>query len=58
MDALTNLYSNLAVGGWVIVDDYSIPACREAVTDFRRNHAISEQLQEVDWTAVRWRRER
>jgi O-methyltransferase len=58
MDALTNLYSQLAVGGWVIVDDYCIPACRQAVTDFRQDHAISEQLHEVDWTAVRWRRER
>jgi hypothetical protein len=58
MDALTNLYGQLAVGGWVIVDDYIIPACREAVTEFRRSHGISEQLQEVDWTAVRWRRER
>ena len=58
MDALTNLYDQLAVGGWVIVDDYAIPACRDAVTDFRRDHGISEPLQEVDWTAVRWRRER
>jgi O-methyltransferase len=58
MDALVNLYPNVSVGGWTIIDDYDIDACRDAVQDYRREHSISEPLQEVDWTAVRWRRER
>jgi O-methyltransferase len=57
-DALDNLYPNLSVGGWAIIDDYQIAACAEAVHDFREQHDITEPLQEIDWTGVCWRRER
>lgn len=34
LDALTHLYPNLSVGGWLVVDDYGvIEACRQAVHD-------------------------
>lgn len=57
MDALVNLYPKLSVGGYVIVDDYgAIPACRQAVHDFRAAHAIREEVQEIDWTGVYWQR--
>ncbi len=58
MDALTNLYHRLSPGGYVIVDDYSIPACRLAVEDFRRARGITEEIVEIDWTGVFWRRAR
>ena len=35
MDALTNLYPSLSVGGWIVIDDFSIDACAKAVDDFR-----------------------
>jgi O-methyltransferase len=55
--ALESLYPGLAVGGYLIVDDYGfVPACREAVDAFREQHAISEPIEEVDWNCVRWRR--
>jgi hypothetical protein len=57
MDALTNLYPNLSAGGWVIVDDGALPACRRAVEDFRGEHGITEPLQWIDWTGFCWRRE-
>ena len=43
-------------GGYVIIDDYSIPACREAVADFRAAQKITDPIEEIDWTGVFWRR--
>lgn len=58
LDGLTNLYDGLSVGGWVIVDDYQIPACREAVQDFRRDRRIDDPIDQIDWTGVFWRKSR
>ena len=58
MDGLTNLYDRLSPGGYVIVDDYSIPACRLAVEDFRRARGLTEEIVQIDWTGVFWRRGR
>jgi O-methyltransferase len=58
--ALEALYPGLAVGGYLIVDDYGVMVreeCRRAVDEFRAAHGISEPLEEVDWTCVRWRRQ-
>lgn len=59
MDVLTNLYPRLSVGGYVIIDDYNDKgwACKEAVDEYRALHGITEPMQEVDWTAVYWRKE-
>jgi len=56
MQALEALYHRLSVGGFVIIDDYSLPTCRSAVEDFRRGHAISDPIEEIDWTGVFWRK--
>jgi O-methyltransferase len=57
MDALVSLYPRLSPGGWLIVDDYgAVPACRQAVDDYRAGKGIREPLEEVDWTCVCWRR--
>jgi hypothetical protein len=56
MDALTNLYPNLAVGGFLIVDDYGHGPCRQAVTDFREANGIEEPIQQIDWLGAFWRR--
>lgn len=58
MVALDALYSKLSAGGYVIVDDYGAhEGCRQAVDEFRAAHGIRDELQEVDWTCVFWRRE-
>ncbi len=58
MDGLLNLYPRLSVGGYVIVDDYgAIPACRQAVDDYRESHGIREEILEIDWTGKYWRRD-
>jgi hypothetical protein len=57
-DCLEALYPGLAKGGMLIVDDYgAFDACRWAVDEYRRGHDISEPIEQVDWTCVRWRRE-
>lgn len=46
--ALRSLYPKLSPGGFVIVDDYGmIPACDQAVHDFRREAGITEPLQTI-----------
>jgi O-methyltransferase len=55
--ALDALYPKLSPGGFVIVDDYgAVPACRQAVEDFRAQHDVDEPLQPIDWTGMYWRR--
>jgi O-methyltransferase len=56
MDALDALYHKLSPGGFCIVDDYSLPACRQAVLDFRAAHGVAERIEPVDWTGVFWRK--
>jgi Macrocin-O-methyltransferase (TylF) len=59
MDVLSNLYARLVPGGFVIVDDYNdIPACRQAVTDFRETNKITETIVPIDWTGIYWRKGR
>jgi O-methyltransferase len=56
MEALANLYPGLSPGGFLIVDDFALAPCRQAVHEFRREHSINEPIEEVDWTAVFWRK--
>jgi hypothetical protein len=58
MDALTNMYAKVSVGGYVIVDDYgSEPPCKKAVEDFRSAHHVTSELKQIDWTGVYWKME-
>jgi hypothetical protein len=57
MDTLVNLYPKLSEGGYVIVDDYgAIPACRQAVSDYRSANAITEEIRNIDWTGIFWQK--
>lgn len=56
MDGLVNLYPRLAVGGYLILDDYGFENSRAAVEDYRREHGISEPIERVDWVGAYWRR--
>ncbi|MEU7488471.1 TylF/MycF/NovP-related O-methyltransferase [Streptomyces sp. NPDC042319] len=55
-DVLNHLYSKVSVGGYLIVDDYCIPACRQAVHDFRDRHGITEEIHQIDRQGAYWRR--
>jgi hypothetical protein len=55
--ALEHLYPKLSVGGYLIVDDYGcIPSSKQAVLDYRRENRITEEIVEIDWTGVYWKR--
>ncbi len=57
IQALEALYPKLSPGGFCIIDDYHpIPACRQAVTDYRAQHGISSEIVEIDGTGVLWRK--
>ncbi|NEO12986.1 MULTISPECIES: TylF/MycF family methyltransferase [unclassified Moorena] len=57
MDSISNLYPKLSVGGYVIIDDYQIPACAKAIHDYREQNNITEKILVIDETGVFWRRE-
>jgi O-methyltransferase len=54
--ALTHLYPKLSRGGFVIVDDYSIPACAKAVADFRARTGEASAIHSIDLDATYWRK--
>jgi O-methyltransferase len=59
MEALQYLYPKLSLGGYCIIDDYGAgPACKKAVDDFRRTRHINEEIKQIDWSGVYWRRDR
>lgn len=55
IEALDALYHKVSPGGFVIIDDYILPRCRQAVHDFRARHNITAELEAVDGVAVFWR---
>ena len=56
-DALTSLYPKLSVGGYAIIDDYKvIRGCRQAVDEYRSGQGIADEIMEIDWAGVFWRR--
>ncbi|HAC14679.1 MAG TPA: macrocin O-methyltransferase [Bacteroidetes bacterium] len=56
MDALEHLYPKLSSGGYVIIDDYSLMSCRNAVHEFREKYNITEPIKSIDWTGVFWKK--
>jgi hypothetical protein len=58
MDALKNLYDKVSIGGFIIVDDYyTWPGCRTAVDEFRLERRDKAPLDDIDTSAVYWRKE-
>ena len=57
MDGLVSLYPKVSQGGYVIVDDYGcIPACRQAVHDYRSANNITDEIRDIDWTGIFWQK--
>lgn len=56
MDAFESLYPKLAVGGFVILDDYALNTCRQAVHAYREEHAITDPIVSIDNFGAYWRR--
>jgi hypothetical protein len=57
MQVLEPLYPKLSIGGYCIVDDYgTIPACAQAVGDYREKNGITDEIIDVDGRGVYWRK--
>lgn len=56
IQALEALYEKLSCGGFVIVDDYHLAPCKQAVTDFRAVRNINDTIVDIDGKGVFWRR--
>jgi O-methyltransferase len=59
LESLNSLYGKLSVGGYCIIDDYYFwPACKEAVDEFRNINNITEEIINIDWCGIYWRKEK
>jgi O-methyltransferase len=57
IQALEPLYPKLSAGGYCIIDDYGvIGSCKDAVTDYRRDHGISDEIIDIDGAGCFWRK--
>ena len=56
MDALVPLYPKLAPGGFVIIDDYNLEMCRDAVNDYRKKMGIDDDIIAIDDAGIYWRK--
>jgi hypothetical protein len=56
IQALEALYHKLSCGGFVIIDDYFLGPCRQAVTDFRSRNHINDEIVDIDGMGVFWRK--
>ena len=54
MDVFEACYDKVSTGGQVIIDDWCLPMCREAVEDFRRTNNYNEELVPIDDSSVYW----
>jgi O-methyltransferase/8-demethyl-8-(2,3-dimethoxy-alpha-L-rhamnosyl)tetracenomycin-C 4'-O-methyltransferase len=55
IEALDALYHKVSYGGFVIVDDYFLPACAKAVHDFRERYGITSPILPIDGWGNYWR---
>lgn len=56
MDALVSLYPKLSPRGYLIIDDWFLRGCKQAVIDYRKEHDITEEIIDIDGLAVFWRK--
>jgi O-methyltransferase len=55
IEAMDALYHKVSYGGFVIVDDYILAPCAQAVHEFRDGHGITSPILPIDGTGTYWR---
>jgi hypothetical protein len=58
IQAMDALYAKLSPGGFLIVDDYFLAPCAQAINEFRAKHGINEIMLPIDGMGIYWRRNR
>jgi O-methyltransferase len=57
IQGLEALYDKVSPYGFVIIDDYfTFEQCKQAVDDFRVANSIHEEIVQVDWGSIYWRK--
>lgn len=56
IQAIEALYDKLSPGGFVIVDDYFLPPCAQAIHDFRNARGIADPIVDIDGIGSFWQR--
>jgi len=58
IDSLVNLYDKVSIGGFIIIDDYGLECCSQAVNQFRSMNNITEPMIQIDEFGLYWKKER
>jgi hypothetical protein len=56
IQVLESLYHKLSRGGFLIIDDYHLGPCNQAVTDFRSENRIRDTIIDIDGKGAFWRK--
>lgn len=57
IDGISNLYPDLSAGGFLIVDDFhTYESCRRAITEYRSENGITDEIVKIDADGVYWRK--
>jgi cephalosporin hydroxylase len=54
--ALDHVYGRLAIGGYVVIEDYYDQACHDAIEAFRTRHRVVEPIERVGVRGATWRK--
>lgn len=54
MEVLDAMYDKVSKGGFIIVDDWMLPGCRQACQDFFNKRDLKVQLIKIDKNSVFW----
>lgn len=57
MTILCNLHQHVSLGGFIIIDDWSIEHCRRAVEHFRHLEKITAPWIDIDGVSIYWRKQ-
>lgn len=56
MDSLCALYDRVSPGGFIIVDDFDLEPCQQAVRRFAEANQITAEMHKIDASGVWWRK--
>jgi hypothetical protein len=56
MDVFMSCYNKVVENGIIIVDDYCLPSCSNAVGDFRKENNIENPITIIDKCGIFWKK--
>lgn len=57
IQVLDQLYERVSNGGFIVIDDFHLDACRAAIHDFRVARNIQAPIIPIDWAGAYWRKQ-